>query len=554
MNSIALLTSIIGQKTTYSNLLGLLRHVGHDEFKQDPMRNNALLWPDHAVVVIDKPLNTLTPDDKIVVNEVVNVSDEETPPPEPEKKAVDEQINEKPRLSKSTTVTVEPLPMLARALATNKKAMRDIRKRLQKLPSETKPVKMSKPCEQYLNACDAQRSVDAIAAYTLLESIPEDDLPALISKWFPRESKLANEHKHNVDKYMDAVDAKTEEDLRIALILWAMFTDTETMRFDEASENVRNVASNITRMIRSPFERIAPLDGSNAECKKAIKAVQSSTLFETGPISMGLYMAVRDVLASEKLSIDMLERKLTKADCKDIVCASSNMAELIDDDDDVNRAAMNVTCFALTVVKRMAMAFSEERALALDLINKQAQREKQAKVDEQDDVEEETVQPVNNDEILKLTAEVERLKGMVDEKQSKLNSMQLAVDKLVIQNDQLEHENDELREFMNAVERGGDDEELDDNCPPTSEQTLPTGTVLIGGHPRWQKFFKQAYPDTVIVDGVNPNFNAGLFNKKTPLVLINPLHMKHSVFHKLMPLLRRFNIKHEYRTRIVEVV
>ena len=78
------------------------------------------------------------------------------------------------------------------------------------------------------------------------------------------------------------------------------------------------------------------------------------------------------------------------------------------------------------------------------------------------------------------------------------------------------------------------------------EKSYPEGTVLFGGHDRWQKFFAQNHPEVKVIDGTKATFTSNIINPSTPLLLLNTTHMKHSVFNKIRALANRYGVPTEY--------
>ena len=72
-----------------------------------------------------------------------------------------------------------------------------------------------------------------------------------------------------------------------------------------------------------------------------------------------------------------------------------------------------------------------------------------------------------------------------------------------------------------------------------AESNFPDGTVLVGGHGRWQKFFSECHPNVKIISGNNVNFPKNIVTDRTPLVLINASHMTHCCWWRLKPLLKK---------------
>lgn len=66
---------------------------------------------------------------------------------------------------------------------------------------------------------------------------------------------------------------------------------------------------------------------------------------------------------------------------------------------------------------------------------------------------------------------------------------------------------------------------------------LPPNTILLGGHPRWQKFFKQKYPFVKIIRDNSRSFNVDKI-ATCDLLLINSLHMNHAQMQKIQKVLK----------------
>ena len=82
--------------------------------------------------------------------------------------------------------------------------------------------------------------------------------------------------------------------------------------------------------------------------------------------------------------------------------------------------------------------------------------------------------------------------------------------------------------------------------PQQDSHQYPKGTVLIGGHPRWQKFFAQNHPHVKILDGNRANFRESAITEATPLVLVNTTHMCHAVYRRLRKVLDKAGVKWDF--------
>lgn len=143
---------------------------------------------------------------------------------------------------------------------------------------------------------------------------------------------------------------------------------------------------------------------------------------------------------------------------------------------------------------------------------------------------------------------VEEARKATDKKQKTLNELQLKYDRLEKKLAEAEEKN---RILMWASEDNDEEDNRYDDVEPEGEpeigrQDYPKNTVLIGGHARWQKFFKQHHPGVKMYDGNNASFNANAITSKTPLVLINVTHMCHPAYWKLRNRLKETGTKWEY--------
>lgn len=72
-----------------------------------------------------------------------------------------------------------------------------------------------------------------------------------------------------------------------------------------------------------------------------------------------------------------------------------------------------------------------------------------------------------------------------------------------------------------------------------------TKVVLIGGHPRWQKFFKRDNPDVVVIHPKRKVIPHGLLDHADK-VLINTHHLPHNQFESYMNIIRAKKIPIQY--------
>ena len=152
------------------------------------------------------------------------------------------------------------------------------------------------------------------------------------------------------------------------------------------------------------------------------------------------------------------------------------------------------------------------------------------------------------EEIKFLNKELESARTLAKAKQERLNDMQLRFNKLEAKAAELEEQNrilawandtdDSAANIFDNVEPDGD--------PEIDDTDYPKGTILIGGHPRWQKFFKKHHPGIRTYDGNNASFNADSITSSTPLVLLNVTHMCHPAYWKLRNRLKETGAKWQY--------
>lgn len=69
--------------------------------------------------------------------------------------------------------------------------------------------------------------------------------------------------------------------------------------------------------------------------------------------------------------------------------------------------------------------------------------------------------------------------------------------------------------------------------------------LLIGGHPRWQKFFKKDNPEVTVISPKSKIIPKGILNK-VDKVLINSNHLPHNQFISYMNLIKLKNIPIQY--------
>ena len=132
---------------------------------------------------------------------------------------------------------------------------------------------------------------------------------------------------------------------------------------------------------------------------------------------------------------------------------------------------------------------------------------------------------------------------LAEKKQDSLNEMQIKYDRLLKKLEKLEEENKTLRWVASTDDNN---EEEPEGTPDIEEKNYPKGTILFGGHPRWQKFFSKNHPAIKIYDGNKASFNQDCITKTTPLVLVNVTHMNHPTYWRLRNRLKETGVKWEY--------
>lgn len=128
--------------------------------------------------------------------------------------------------------------------------------------------------------------------------------------------------------------------------------------------------------------------------------------------------------------------------------------------------------------------------------------------------------------------------------------LQTENDKLQVKLSDAQSELQAANEYIAQVEvRDEVEENQSDSVADSCEKEVdsyPDGTILIGGHGRWQKFFHQKYPNVRIIDGNDRNFNKGMFSAQTPLVLVNTTHLSHACFNRFYSVVKQFGLEVKY--------
>ncbi len=546
------LSNITGQSTTYGALLGFLNHLTkHAKFHADALRPQSLVWDDCAIITLDakKPIIGLTMQDDVTVKDVIMLRDTSLPAHSnaPQPKLLD-GANAEP-------IILQPGSVIARVIANHTKAMKYINAAINRDHAAYEQELKTAWKDKYIACMDSRTMLNAVKAVAVLKQLDDDTFTGKLKEWFPLHAKEAKKHADDIEQYMKNVHIKTEEEGRLAFMLWGAFQDSEYINIADCDDALQTTFTATKEAIERPCERIGlPIKKPSTAQRKLRDLMRNTSLFAMGnETAEGLYEAIHDLFASEGLSIDILEHvNLNNDDCLDILSATQ-CAVMLSDSEDCKNAEYTARCaYALMAMKAATKQLRAERDAVIAA--HQTIEKLQASLTEEKVKAKQEAPKINESELTKLkdaTAAAEQIAG---DKQAKLNEAQITIDKLTVANDQLTKENEELREFMNALQQADESEQeqaqLTAQNMPTSRRAIPDGTVLVGGHPRWQKMFKAAYPQVRVIDGVTPTFSTDLFNAKTPLVLINPLHMKHSVWQRLMPYVRRYKIRYEYCTRI----
>ena len=148
-------------------------------------------------------------------------------------------------------------------------------------------------------------------------------------------------------------------------------------------------------------------------------------------------------------------------------------------------------------------------------------------------------------EAVKQKPDIDPRDKMIADLTKTINMMQVKLDKFEVSSKDLKVE---LSYYKEQVSHEKDtvhlsEEATEQNPVPDS---YPDGTILIGGHPIWQKHFHERYPNVEIIDGNSRNINLNKFNENTPLVLINFKHMSHATYYRFMPRIKKLNIQTLY--------
>ena len=521
------LCSLTGKQLEYRTLLSTLFYVSRPEqFTPDVMRPDTLVWSGHASVTVDRPLVKLTPRDEVTVVDVTTVDDAT-----------------KPARTKSRMVRMDLNPALFVALlmARDKKVMRDVGRLWRRSPAECQRALRVADGTDLIKCLGSEEAVAARRALGVLGMMSEQEAVPKLRAWFPRQTEVVDKCT-DLEEFIDAVTARTRLETWACIGLFMIIKDMNQAHLDEVSPKLTSLLMEMTRIQRRPFEMAAAknafTEGRDRRlCADIREMLAQSTLWETASASHGVFHAVDDLLRSERLTIDSLDTpQLTDA----VVVATLRASTHISLDEGAEEEQLfGALVYALRVIKLMAGQLRRERDLAAKHRPTKAGREE--------------AQEASADEV-RLQAQVDELRAVIAKRQARANEVQLELDRTALRADQLEVENAQLREFMDALEQADEQPEEDEptgaELAAMGDEAFPEGTLLVGGHPRFQKFFKQAHPEVTLVDGTAKSFNTAMINASTPLVLINPRHMSHPVWWKLMPMIKRHNVPYSYRTSL----
>lgn len=221
---------------------------------------------------------------------------------------------------------------------------------------------------------------------------------------------------------------------------------------------------------------------------------------------------------------------------------NKKVKDIIEDDKEAYYSV--IITYLVMAIERMRLHLYGNRELMTELVN--------SKYIEKEDVH-------KDEKIKKLETELEAANTKINEKQKTINELQLQVERLQKQLAVYETSNAhtetlsanvKLMDDDSANEYADADDDNNNNNNNNDNYDIPAGSVLVGGHYKWQNKFLQAYPFVKVIGPRENSFSKNIINEKTPLVIINTNYMRHSVFDKLMPLLKRYNIPYKYRTKI----
>lgn len=136
-------------------------------------------------------------------------------------------------------------------------------------------------------------------------------------------------------------------------------------------------------------------------------------------------------------------------------------------------------------------------------------------------------------------------KKLLKDKQDALNNLQIKYDKQQEKLATVSEELEQMKEYVEIVEKLQKMEE-DQNSDQQNDLIVPhgKGIVLFGGHPNYQRKFKERYNWVKVISAEEIHVDWNLV-RNANLVLINWKHLTHRQFYKLISLIREH--KKEYR-------
>lgn len=191
---------------------------------------------------------------------------------------------------------------------------------------------------------------------------------------------------------------------------------------------------------------------------------------------------------------------------------------------------------ALYMLSKLASLYDDGREYAAELIKSNEKMKKELeRFNEQKAkgiekcIEKEIEKRETQEEIIKkLQIENDKLKISLSDAQEKINFLEELEETISLNKD---------KEFS--------DESMSSNASG-DEEKYPEGTVLWGGHERWQKFFIEKHPEIDKVFDGNGVHDVQSITEKIPLILINIAHMSHKSYYKYMPIIKKKNIPYKF--------
>ena len=143
-----------------------------------------------------------------------------------------------------------------------------------------------------------------------------------------------------------------------------------------------------------------------------------------------------------------------------------------------------------------------------------------------------------------ITKQTEFLQTKVSKLNQDISALQIENDRLKVENINQATQIADLQEYISFLEQG---QQVEHTETATNEDAeYPEGTILWGGHERWQSRFCQAHPQVKILSGSDKNKNTDIFNSTVPLVLINTSNMGHAAWYKYMPVIKSLGIPYKF--------